>query len=331
MIPAALPWHEDQWRRVAAMAAGGRLPHALLLRGVHGTGKARFAQRLAAGLLCTAPVAGGPCGRCRSCRLAAGGAHPDLSPVSPLPERRSIVVEQIREVIAFSGLTRSVAPRSVVVLSPATAMTRSAANTLLKTLEEPPGASVFLLLAERGALLPATVRSRCQGLSFPVPRAGSAVQWLAGEAGCPAEEARLLLALARGAPLGALELHAAGALEERARVLAELRALVLEDADPVAVAARWKSLGLRGALYWIHLHAADLVRLKAHPQPPGLANLDMRKPLKRVAEALDLRRLYGLLDRCVEAGRALETQLNLNEQLLLEGMAVAWRRAGVRG
>ena len=176
MIPERLPWHRPQWRRAERGIRDGRVPHALLLRGAAGNGKARFAARLAAALLCRSDKP--PCGVCDSCRLSAAGSHPDRFDVTIPEDRREIVVDQIRDLVHSVGLTARLGGYKAVIVNPAEQMNRHAANTLLKTLEEPPGTTVFVLVSSNHALLLPTIRSRCQMIDFPVPDREVAVEWL---------------------------------------------------------------------------------------------------------------------------------------------------------
>ena len=185
MIPERLPWHRSQWERMERSIRAGRVPHALLLHGAAGNGKARFAARLAATLLCRS--SGPPCGECESCRLYAAGSHPDRFEVTVPEDRREIVVDQIRDLVHSVGLTARLGGYKVVIVDPAERMNRHAANTLLKTLEEPPGATVFILVSSNHALLLATIRSRCQMLDFPVAGRDLAVEWLRGNVRSPGD------------------------------------------------------------------------------------------------------------------------------------------------
>lgn len=178
MIPERLPWHRPQWERIGRGIQAGRVPHALLLHGAAGNGKAWFAARLAAVLLCRSGEP--PCGDCESCRFCAAGSHPDRLDVGVEKDRREIVVDQIRDLIHTVGLTARLGGRKVVTVDHAERMNRHAANTLLKTLEDPPGETVFLLVSSNHALLLATIRSRCQMIGFPVADRDTALEWLGG-------------------------------------------------------------------------------------------------------------------------------------------------------
>ena len=326
--PSALPWQEPQWQRVVAMQAAGRLPHALLLRGPEGVGKYRFACRLSAALLCEEQAHGDrPCGECRGCRLVAAGTHPDAHRLLPLDGKRQIGIDQVRSLIQRIGLSAQYGGHKAVVVAPAEHMTRAAANTLLKTLEEPPGDAVFVLVAQRAGALPATIRSRCQMVDFPVPDTEAARLWLSADLDSE-EAAGTALRLAHGAPLTARRLAADGRLAAREAILEDLERLIRGDGDPIGIAERWRDTGLVDALYWLLSMVCDLIRLKNGRLAHSLTHLDQAPALQRVARGLDLLRLFRLFDLLIEARRAALGQLNFNEQLMLESIAIEWRRSG---
>jgi DNA polymerase-3 subunit delta' len=325
---SALPWQDLQWQRIAAMQAGDRLPHALLLRGPEGVGKYRFACRLLAALLCESEVHGNrPCGECRGCRLIAAGSHPDLHALLPLEGKQLIGIDQVRSLIQRIGLSAQYGGRKAVVVAPAERMTRAAANTLLKTLEEPPGDAIFVLVTDRPGALPATVRSRCQTVDFPVPDTDAARIWLAADLGSE-EAAGTALRLAHGAPLNARLLAADGRLAAREAILEDLERLIRGGGDPIGIAERWRDTGLLDALYWLLSMVCDLIRLKNGRLAHSLTHLDQGPALQRVARGLDLLGLFRLFDLQIEARRAALGQLNLNEQLVLESIAIEWQRQG---
>ena len=306
MIPERLPWHDPQWERMERSIRSGRVPHALLLRGASGRGKAMFAGRLAALLLCGSDAA--PCGECASCRLCAAGSHPDRIDVGLAPDRREIVVDQIRALIEVVGLTARFGRWKVVIVDPAGAMNRHAANTLLKTLEEPPGAAVFILVSSNHAQLFPTIRSRCQRIDFPVPDPAIALEWLRGRV--PEPEAAL--ALARGAPIGAVEMADGGLLAVRSTLDRDLDE-ILADGDPMTVAARWKELGRETVTRWlVDILAERLRRSTRSGAERG----------RRGGADLHFARLLSMLDRCLEVRGGVLARSGANEQLALERLAL---------
>ena len=314
-----LPWHGEQWARLLSPEARARIPHALLLRGPAGVGKRHFARRLASALLCQSPSRHDACGQCRACHLSFAGLHPDLHLIEPPEDRKLIGIDAIRELIERVALTASGGILKAIVIAPAEAMTRPAANTLLKTLEEPPGDTVFMLVSDRSSLLPATIRSRCQALAFPCPPAPVALSWLESriDAGQPAPA---LLALAHGAPLGALELARRSAA--RATLHDDLAALLEGTADPVSVAERWSEHGIDEVSWWLTGLVQETIRTCAAP-----ARAATPGDLRPLAPERTLSDWFRLLDRCLSARDALARQINLNERLALESLALACCRS----
>lgn len=167
---ATVAGHRRLLTLLARAVANGRVPPALLLAGPQGVGKRRVAQALAEALNCLEPVATGDggqdaCGACGACRKIARGMHPDVLVIEP-GETGSIKIEQVREVIDRAQYRPFEGRRRVVIVDDADAMVPQAQNALLKTLEEPPPGSVFILVSSVPDTLLQTVRSRCPRLRF---------------------------------------------------------------------------------------------------------------------------------------------------------------------
>ena len=200
------PWQQRQWQRLLQQRSGRRMPHALLCRGPAGIAKTPFATALAQLLLCHAGDREIACGQCRSCIQFQAGLHPDYRLVKPEDGKKVISVDQVREVIAWLIQTSHYQGPKVMLMPGAERLHPAAANALLKTLEEPPGDALLILVSDRPGSLLATLRSRCQGLSFGVPRHSEARAWVQQQAPeSPSAELDSALALAAGAPLLALE------------------------------------------------------------------------------------------------------------------------------
>ncbi|CAG0911405.1 unnamed protein product, partial [Cyprideis torosa] len=136
------------------------LPHALLLIGQAGLGLNLFAERLAQRVLCRSKTATDqPCGECSACLQFGAAVHPDYKCIHLLEDKKKILVDQIRDLTEFMALTGSQGGGfKVIVIDPADRMNVNAANSLLKTLEEPPGRSLILLVASELHRLPATIK-----------------------------------------------------------------------------------------------------------------------------------------------------------------------------
>jgi len=339
----------------------GRLPHALLFQGPEDVGKAALARTLAGALVCERDDAGDPCGRCAACRRVAAGTHPDVLWVTRLPRRpgtrrdaeedededagedeaaslpaarrggtdlkREIVVEQIRELCEHAAYAPREGRRRVFVLDPADRMNRAAQNALLKTLEEPPGRALIVLISARPHLLLPTVRSRCLPVRFaamPVHALAEALQ----RRGVGADEALVRAALAGGAPGRALagdmdarrELRDAllAALERASAgpaALAELPALVAAFAPKEDEDAFLERLDLAQALL------RDAARAVTDGDGGALVHADQASRLRALGTRLGRGRLAALL-QALERLRG-DLRFYVNRTLLTEAVLAA--------
>jgi len=201
--------------RLAGLGAEGRLHHCMLFEGPEGVGKAATARWLAMRINCESDGPERPCEQCWTCRTIAKGHHPDVLFVGTDPERASRVVSvrQARELIRAMVLRPHSARRRFVVIDPADAMNAESANALLKTFEEPPHDTGFILVtAQPGALL-ATVRSRSQRVRFAPVAHAELSGWLRDRG---VEEADWLARLSDGCPGRALALSEGAAEDWRA-------------------------------------------------------------------------------------------------------------------
>lgn len=312
-----LPWHESVWQQLQTRRVAARLPHALLLVGRPGLGKLDFARRWAAALLCKAPEANGDaCGRCRTCHLFQVGSHPDYALLQPAEEGKVLKVDQIRQLSEFLSLTAQYGGYKVALLAPADALNLNAANSLLKTLEEPPDNTLLVLVTAHPARVPATVRSRCQWLRFEPPTAEVALPWLASR--CPTGiEPQALLALADGAPLAALAAAEPQSWSRRQQLFESYQRILAGSADPIRVAEGWLQGDLTENLRWLVGWHIDLIRLKMVDKPPHLANPDLHPVLQHWASRLTGRALFERCDAAIRLARLCSTT-QANPQLLLE-------------
>ncbi len=229
-----LPWQTGPWRQLQQMRA--RLPHAILFHGPAGIGKAGFLETYAQSLLCENVQPDGlACGACASCGWFSQHNHPDYRRVRPEAleddpagegeegadgERKSkaakapskeIKIEQIRSLADFMNISTHRQGLRVVVLYPAEALNMPASNALLKTLEEPPPGTVFLLASNSLDRLLPTILSRCRKFALPMPAHAEALAWLQGQG---VQDADAWLREQGGAPLAALEQAEAGNRED---------------------------------------------------------------------------------------------------------------------
>lgn len=320
MTSRPYPWHERNWRLLRQALSADRLPHALLLVGPRGIGKRAFAEAFAQSLLCGEPDAQGlACGQCRTCRFFAAGTHPDFRCLEPEEEGKPIKVDSVREFAAWSVMKPQEGLHRVTLIQPADAMNAAAANSLLKTLEEPVSGNLILLLTSRPSMLPPTVRSRCQRVVFAVPSQDEAVSWLSSQGG--AGDWRMLLRLAKGAPLRALELAAGDAPSSRAARFAQFEGLLLGRAAALDLSTDWTGQPDQ-MLEWLGSWVRDLVRLHAGAGAEALENPDFAPALQRLSERLDWRSALGVLER-VDRGARVWPRANLNLQMQMEEILIS--------
>jgi DNA polymerase-3 subunit delta' len=278
-------------------------------------GKGAFAQAFARLLLCTAPdAAARPCGECRSCRLAAAGTHPDFEHIVPDEPGKQIKVDPIRDYCGRSTLTGQLGGYKVAIFEPAEAMNAAAANSLLKTLEEPVPLTVLVLVTAVPHQLPPTIRSRCQRVDFPLPDPAVAAPWLASRVDAP--DPRALLRIAGGAPLAAASLADTEVLAQRSRCLDELLAVVQGGLDPVVAAQRWLAVDAQHLLNWLGGWVAELVRARVAGAPSAAGSDPQIGGLRAHLERVDSKFLFGLADQLFHMRRTVGS--NLNRQLALE-------------
>ena len=303
------------------------MPHALLVTGRTGLGKSAFARQLTALLVCEDRGAeGAACGHCSACRLHSAGNHPDYHFVTfginekTGKPRTVITVDQIRELSATLALSRHGSGYRVTVLEPADALNVNAANSLLKTLEEPADNTVLVLVSSQPGRLPPTIRSRCQQVRIDVPATDVALEWLAGQYDGPRPE--VFLRLADGAPLRALVLAQENALEERRARFDSLVGLCNGSQDPVTVAQAWaKDEDLKG-LGWMREWLMDLLKIRLTGQIDGIHGVDLADRLQRLASKLDSRVMFRQLDAVNRNLRLADS--SLNRQMMMEDVLLAW-------
>jgi len=303
-----ITWQEEFTRNWLARKEQGRLPHAVLLAGPVGTGKRAAAAWLAASRL-DLPAAE---------RLPAYPVtipeHPDLNWLAPLEDKQSIGIGQIRELVEKLSLTSYAGGGKVAVIEPANAMTDNAANSLLKTLEEPPGDALLVLVADRTGRLPATIFSRCQRIEFAPPPTGDALAWL--DRVQPGADWAEALRAAGGAPLAAID--ALESLPTSKAMADDFNRLGKGAGSPVEVARRWAQMDPGYVLNWL----SQQVKLAIVASSAGLER-DALAPIEQsVLQRMDRRNLFCYLD-IINRLRG-QPRGSYNVQLTLESLLIDW-------
>jgi DNA polymerase-3 subunit delta' len=294
----------------------GTLPPSLLFTGPDGVGKRLAAQAVAEALNCLSPKDGDACGVCTACRRIAKGSHPDVLAIEP-PEVGATKIDLVRPAIAAAAYRPFEGRCRVIIVNDADRLTDDAANALLKSLEEPPAGTVFILVSARPEVLLPTIRSRCSQLRFGRLSAGDVARFLIEREGVDAQEAHAVAAVADGSPGRALEAGTRAYRDGRTAALSTLRG-VSTAASPKArlqaaaglMAGKASSAGERDELSTRVAMLASLLRdvaLVAHGGPDEqLANADLADDLRALAPSFDSRRAwrgFAAADRALAALR----------------------------
>ena len=310
--------HQRLLTLLSRAIARDTLPPSVLFAGAAGIGKRRTAIAVAEALNCLTPLTAGPfevdaCGECASCRRIARGVHGDVITIEP-GDSGSIKIEPVRDVIDRANYRPFEGKRRVVIIDEADALVDAAQNALLKTLEEPPQASVFVLVSSMPDALLATVRSRCRPLRFgelaPAEVAATLMrdhEYSEADAMAAAAEAggsvgRALAAsgldLSEAREAAHRLLNQAARVADPARRLDSVRGLTgkatgAAERDQMAICLRAMASLLR-----------DVGLLANRADPVTLANADLQDDLRRLAGAYDSERsmrAFGAVDRALAA------------------------------
>ena len=206
-------------------------------------------------------------------------------------------------------------------------MNLAASNSLLKTLEEPSPNTLIILLTANPEQLSATIRSRCQQVHFSQPETAEAIKWL--EKQSVKADPELLLSLAQGAPLAAMQLDRDALLELRETLFNQFGRLVFGKSDPVKLANEWQNHDLSKIINWMTVWVIDMIRLKFHQAVPIIDNADKEKALKKIADAFSVEQLFDIYYKQLQAGRLLTKQLN--KLLLVESLLIPWVASNKQG
>ncbi|MDR1274812.1 MAG: DNA polymerase III subunit delta' [Candidatus Accumulibacter sp.] len=324
--------HSEAWARMNVLRP--RLPHALLIAGQRGIGKFDLAWKFAQSILCEKPGEDFlPCGKCLPCGWFLQRNHPDFRLLQPENEEesdappeteaagkkkpsREITVDRVRALDDFLHIGTHRQGMRIVLIHPAEAMNRNAANSLLKALEEPAPETLFLLVSSEFARLLPTIRSRCRFFSVALPKAEQSAEYLRQSG---VENAESWLTLAGGSPFLADDLSREGHILLDA-LLAELRKG--EKFAPLAAAASIeriakadkRQLTLKRSVEWLQKWLLDLLLTREGLLPRYF--LDYAKEIRRLAALIPAGKIVAFYRKSLEY--RLFCEQPLNTRLFLE-------------
>jgi DNA polymerase-3 subunit delta' len=324
--------HERPIAILQAAFANNRLGHAYLFHGEDAIGKRLTAVHLAQALNCEHPPTSDvldACGACRACLQVAARTHPDCLFVDPDRELATpqIKIEQIRDIEQQFVYRPLMGERKICLIDDADRMTIGAANALLKTLEEPPGHALFLLISSRPNALPITIRSRCQLLRFTPPARTQVEAAVILKREVPPDDARLLALVTEGRLGDALTLDL-DQLRERQRECLDIvaprtlrsTAAILSIAESLAKADR----GLE-TLVWLNRWLRDLLLVRVGGDRDQILHIEQIAQLESYAASADA---TGLLDLVRDIERIEQnTARHLNLHMAVESALLKLRDA----
>lgn len=337
MATALYPWQDDAWKRLQQMRE--RLPHAILFQGPPGIGKLALAELFAQSLICEAPAAEGfPCGACPSCGWFSQYSHPDYRRIRPealegeLTEdeggedadakksakstrapSKEIKIEQVRHLGDWITVSTHRQGNRVVLLYPAEALNTASANALLKTLEEPPPDTVFLLVSHAPDHLLPTIVSRCHRFSLAIPSREQSLAWLKAN---QVADAEAWLAEQGGAPLIA---NQAAQVASRDLLESVLKYLLRPDRDgALRLASQLQKESSVEIVVWLQRWLSDLFSVKLAGRVRYYPRYN--KQVSALADRTDVAALQHMVkslnERRAIADHPLATRLFIEDMLL---------------
>jgi len=295
-------------RRSIAM---GRVAHAYLFTGIEGCGKKKTALAFVQAVFCGKDEA---CGVCPSCRKLAAGQHPDLHTLEA--DGAFIKIDQIRDLQKELSYRPFEAPKKACIIDGAERLNLSSGNALLKTLEEPPGDALMILLTPQPAAVLQTILSRCQPLGFQPLSAELIEERLLRDRFAP-EAARVAATLAAGSLSRAMDIAADGALQGRDGFLTRVVTLTPGEIAPLFAAAEEFAAdkeGLPGILELLLSFLRDVLLYPSTPQ--AIANADLEQLIAKEAAQCPPGRVMALIEEVMNVRRLLSR--NVNARLALE-------------
>ena len=304
-----IPWLKSVVESWQSSQTQGRPPHALMITGAPGTGKRCAAAWLVRQCLDRQTTQALP-----QYPLDIP-EHADLYWITTPEDKQSIGIEQIRTLVGDLSLTSYAGGSKVAVIEPADAMTTNAANSLLKTLEEPPGDTLLILVADRLGKLPATIYSRCQRLSVRLPSERNGLDWLQRAQPGVMTWPRILKD-AGGAPLAAL--RGLERVDDTDAMASDFAAIAVGQAAPLQVAAKWAKYEPEFVFGWLSRQVQTCINRASGGDSGGVSAVVADSVLRRI----DRRNLFCYLD-IINRSRG-QPKGSFNVQLTLECLLIDW-------
>lgn len=337
-MPTIHPWNQTLWQQLTMEPE--RANHALLFTGNQGLGKRDLAFSFAHFVLCDT--------NSQSEKLFNAGSHPDLHILmaeDTIEEnlqgafaqryieshtgkpKKGITIDQVRKLGQALTTHPHISKTRVILIIGVESMNNSAANALLKNLEEPPANTLFILVGDEISKLPKTVRSRCSLINFRAPDAESASAWLEQQNIIPAEQVAPCLAMANNHPLLAVKLHEDNYIESLKSVFTDVNNLWSNRTDAVQVAKNWQAIGSLESIEILQKLTTDLLRSRLSDAPKMVFFPVQQSWITSVSQKLSKTNLISVCDELNHAKKMLAT--TVDELLVLETISNKFRQLPV--
>jgi DNA polymerase-3 subunit delta' len=319
------PWHQNSWDKIVSARDKNHLPHALLISGMDGTGKVDFAKKLVTSLLCTAPINNQACQNCRSCKTYHSGANPDYMQIELLEGKQQISVDQIRKLTEFISYTRSFEAYRVILLHPVERMNNNAANSLLKSLEEPASNTVIILVAKNLSGILPTIKSRCQLLALPSPNNDQALAWINQQS--TSNNPQEILDMANGQPLTAINISDED-IQSRGALATDLLSICTEQKVVTEVAKTWEKFDHETLLNWQISWVQNFIKNNTLANKETISNQDtLTSKLTELSDTLSSTSQWSLYQQLIKQKQYIHT--SVNSLLFVETMLLLWLQASL--
>jgi len=308
--------HSKQKEILRRAIRSKRLAHAYLFEGPEGIGKQLVALALTRAVVC---AEGTGCGSCVACRKVDHHNHPDLHLLEP--DGASIKIEQIRDLQKELSYRPLEAAKKICIIDAAERMNPAAGNALLKTLEEPSGDALIILLSSHPERLLPTIRSRSQRLPFQRLAQDLIKTVLIRQPGLDATQAHILASLSEGSFKIALGKDHDLYLEQRKEIIRGISVLSMDNIVPIFELAQKLADNkeqLQDILEILQIFYRDLLTYKHYAGEEQLVNIDLIEEIRRAAQCHDQRALLHKLESLALTRRLLER--HINRQLAVENL-----------
>lgn len=319
------PWLNGPYRQLIAQYQGDRGHHALLMHAAKGMGDDALIYGLSRWLLCQHPEGEKSCGKCHSCNLMIAGNHPDWHVLTPEKGKNSLGVEPVRQLIETLYNYAQQGGAKIVWLPHAELLTEAAANALLKTLEEPPERTYFLLGCQEPSRLLPTLRSRCFYWHLSIPDAALSSQWLSRQLQVSPLAIQTALRLGEGTPLAALELLQPERWKQREQLFQQL-GISWQQRDWLSLLPQLNHDDATDRLFWLCSLLLDVLKAQQGAGHYSI-NLDQQPLIAQLANSLSNSSLQTDLQGWMQCRQQLFSVVGVNRELLLTEQLLEWEKA----